>query len=288
MSERRIAKQLTIVIPTLGRDCLRASVRAIANGTVLPAQIVLSHQGPAGSLDAMLREFADYGVKIRYVHSNLRGCATGRNTGIREVTTQFFASTDDDCTVDARWVEEIDAALTQRPREIVTGRVLASEVGAPSTITSETPRLYTRSPFKGDGFTGGNFGIALSIFKDVGPFDETEIIRFCEDNEWSFRAFAKGYSIRYLPAVVVVHLHWREEQDMARVYSQYARSQGGWYGRKLRQGDLSFFFRLLYEITRGAKRWCVGTLRKDALRKVNGRAFVVDLLGGFTAGWNER
>jgi hypothetical protein len=36
---------------------------------------------------------------------------------------------------------------------------------------------------------------------------------------------------------------------------------------------------------RGAKRWCLGTLRGDYLRKVNGRAYVVDLLRGLAAGF---
>jgi GT2 family glycosyltransferase len=288
MSEKLIARDLSVVIPTLGRDSLRESVRALATGSVLPRQIILVHQGIAGSMDAMLTELDPLGIDIRYVHSTLRGCAAGRNTGIQLVTTRFFATTDDDCNADSKWVEVIVAALEKNPGEIVTGRVLASEPGAPSVVTSEQPRLFTRATLKGDHFTGGNFATALDIYKDVEPFDETELIRFCEDNEWSFRAFAKGYAIRYLPQMIVTHLHWRDDANMAKVYSQYAASQGGWYGRKLRQGDVSFVARLLYEVSRGGKRWFLGSLRNNYLRKVNGRAFVIDLLKGVAAGWNER
>jgi hypothetical protein len=73
---------------------------------------------------------------------------------------------------------------------------------------------------------------------------------------------------------------------MTEVYSQYAYSQGGWFGRRIRRFDASFLVRLAYELTRGAKRWSLGTIRGDLLRKVNGRAFVVDLLRGVAAGWN--
>ena len=69
---------------------------------------------------------------------------------------------------------------------------------------------------------------------------------------------------------------------MSRVYSQYARSQGGWMGRGLRSGDPGLD--ALYELARGAKRWIVGSMRKDTLRKMNGRAFVVDLVRGVGAG----
>jgi hypothetical protein len=56
----------------------------------------------------------------------------------------------------------------------------------------------------------------------------------------------------------------------------------------LRRGHVSFLVRLAYELTRGAKRWSLGTLRGDNLRRVNGRAFVVDLLRGLAAGFNEK
>jgi GT2 family glycosyltransferase len=286
MTDKPIAADFTVVIPTLGRQCLRDSVLAIVTGTVVPAEIILSHQGAIGSMDAMMREFSELPVKVRYIHSDQRGAAAGRNAGIRHVTTRFFASTDDDCNVAPRWLEEIVLALKQYPRAIVTGRVLASEDGAPSTNNSSANRIFRSLPLKGDHFAGGNFGTAVAVFADAGPFDETELLRYCEDPEWSYRALVEGYEIRFIPEITVTHLHWRGAADMTQVYSQYAYSQGGWFGRRIRRLDASFLIRLAYELTRGTKRWCLGTLRGDLLRKVNGRAFVVDLLRGVAAGWN--
>jgi GT2 family glycosyltransferase len=286
MTDKPVAADFTVVIPTLGRQCLRDSVLAIVAGTVVPAEIILSHQGLPGSMDAMMREFSQLPVAVRYLHSDQRGAAAGRNTGIRNVRTAFFASTDDDCNVAPQWLEEIVRALKQYPRAIVTGRVLASEDGAPSTNNSNATKVFKSLPLKGDHFAGGNFGTAVAVFQDSGPFDETELLRYCEDPEWSYRALVKGYEIRFIPAITVTHLHWRGASDMTEVYSQYAYSQGGWFGRRIRRFDASFLVRLGYELSRGGKRWCVGTLRGDLLRKVNGRAFVVDLLRGVAAGWN--
>jgi len=286
MTHQPVASDFSVVIPTLGRPCLKDSVLAIANGTVLPAEIILSHQGIPGSMDAMLREFAALPVKVQYIHSNQRGAAAGRNTGIRQVKTRYFASTDDDCTVAPRWLEEIASVLEAHPRAIATGRVLASEEGAPSTNDSNEIRIFRTLPLKGDHFAGGNFGTAVEVFNDAGTFDESELLRYCEDPEWSYRALVKGYEIHFIPAITVTHLHWRGNADMSEVYSQYAYSQGGWFGRRIRSLDASFIVRLLYELSRGGKRWCVGSLRGDLLRKVNGRAFVVDLLRGVAAGWN--
>jgi GT2 family glycosyltransferase len=288
MTAPRIASDLTVVIPTLGRDCLRDSVRALAEGSVRPAKVILAHQGVPGALAQMLEEFAALGLSVQYVHSDGRGAAAGRNAGIDCVETRFFATTDDDCIADSKWVEEMSTALTARPREIATGRVLAEEAGAPSTSTSPAPRLFTSAPLKGDHFCGGNFGTDVAIFKEVGPLDETELVRYCEDPEWAYRALKKGYPIHYWPQITVTHLHWRDNVGMAQVYSNYARSAGGWFGRELRRGRVSFLIRLGYELTRGAKRWSLGTLRGDYLRKVHGRAFVVDLLRGLAAGFSEK
>ena len=62
----------------------------------------------------------------------------------------------------------------------------------------------------------------------------------------------------------------------------------GWNGSLTVDGDLVTIERGLRGslLTRGGKRWCLGSLRGDLLRKVNGRAFVVDLLRGVAAGWN--
>jgi GT2 family glycosyltransferase len=279
MTDRPVAANFSVVIPTLGRECLRDSVRAIATGSMLPAEIILSHQGEPGSMDAMLHDLEQLGVKIRYVHSSQRGAAAGRNTGIRQVNTEFFASTDDDCHVDPLWLEEIVIALRRRPWEV------ASEPGAPSTIESSQTKVFRTLPLKGDHFAGGNFGTSTALFKEVGPFDETELLRYCEDPEWSYRALIKGFPIRFIPGVAVTHLHWRDPAEMQTLYSQYAYSQGGWFGRRIRDLDAGFIVRLFYELARGSKRWCIGSLRGDTLRKVNGRAFVVDLLRGVAVGW---
>jgi GT2 family glycosyltransferase len=288
MTAKPIAIDLTVVIPTLGRECLRDSVQALADGSMRPVEIILAHQGTPGALAPMLRDFAALGLNVQYVHSDQRGAAAGRNAGIARVKSRFFATTDDDCIADRRWVEELHTALNARPAEIATGRVLADEPGAPSTSTAAAPRLFTSAPLKGDHFCGGNFGAELAVFQAVGPLDETELVRYCEDPEWAYRALEKGYPIHYWPQITVTHLHWRGDADMAQVYANYARSQGGWFGRELRRGRLSFAIRLGYELIRGSKRWLLGSLRGDYLRKVNGRAFVVDLLRGLALGFHEK
>ena len=98
----------------------------------------------------------------------------------------------------------------------MTGRVLASEEGAPSVNHSNANKVFRSLPLKGDHFAGGNFGTAIATFEDSGPFDETELLRYCEDPEWSYRALVKGHEIHFIPEITVIHLHWRGNADMTR------------------------------------------------------------------------
>jgi glycosyltransferase involved in cell wall biosynthesis len=81
MTAKPIAIDLTVVIPTLGRECLRDSVQALADGSMRPVEIILAHQGTPGALASMLRDFASLGLNVQYVHSDQRGAAAGRNAG---------------------------------------------------------------------------------------------------------------------------------------------------------------------------------------------------------------
>jgi GT2 family glycosyltransferase len=288
MSSHGFASDVTVVIPTLGRASLAACVHSIATGTVTPAEIIVSHQGRPGSLDSMLKAFAGLDVPTRYVHCDRRGCAAGRNTGIDLVKTRFMAWTDDDCVVDAHWLELLVKTLRTHPNHIVTGRVLAGSAGAPSVQTGLTPQLFRRSPLSGDRLSAGNCGMALAVFQDVGLLDEGELVRYCEDNEWGFRAMSKGYPIHFVPEVTITHYHGGNEEDLVRVHSEYARSQGGWYGRMLRRREPIFAVRLISDLLRGARRWALGSLRGDRTKAANGRAWVVELLRGVLSGLKEK
>ena len=82
MTTPPIANDLSVVIPTLGRECLRDSVRALAFGSLRPVEVILAHQGVPGALAPMLQEFASWGLAVQYLHSDQRGAAAGRNAGI--------------------------------------------------------------------------------------------------------------------------------------------------------------------------------------------------------------
>jgi hypothetical protein len=86
---------------------------------------------------------------MRYLHSYQRATAAGRNACIREVNTDLFGTTDDDCNVDYRWLEEIVSALEKYHRIHLTVRAVTvcREYDIAVAATGETERKL-RAPVR--------------------------------------------------------------------------------------------------------------------------------------------
>ena len=59
--------------------------------------------------------------------------------------------------------------------------------------------------------------------------------------------------MRYEPDLVVWHHEWRSRGDLERWYVQYAKSQGMFYAKHLRRGDLRMLRFIAYDLFAGAR-----------------------------------
>jgi len=285
---RRIDSDITVVIPTLGRDVLRQSLGALESGTVWPARVIVVDQGRHAEIAALLD-----GVKCRsfdtlWIPSAQTGRAAGVNRGIERATTRFVAVTDDDCLPQDDWIERLKMRLLEHPAAILTGRVEAGEgEGVVSVVTDRHVRVQRRPALRFDRLSGGNMAAPKAIVDRLGGLDEDQCVRTAEDGEFAYRALRAGVPIIYAPDVVVRHLGWRDEQQRSAQYASYARSQGGFYGKYLRRGDLFIALRAGVHLLRALRRWALGACRGDSEIARNGRAYVVGLLPGICAGWRS-
>lgn len=283
------ATEMSVVIPTLGRELLRGCLKALASGTVLPAQVIVVDQGRVDLLQRMSREFCEAGLDVRYLASSRTGRSAGLNDGIRQVHTEFLAITDDDCIPAPDWVANAAALLRREPGTIVTGRVEAGEEGIQLSVSTErVPAVQSRPRLTFDRLSGGNMAIAAAVARRIGPFDEDECLRTAEDAEYAYRALRAGVPIRYAPDLVVTHLGWRRDDERTAQYRSYARSHGGFYGKYLRRGDPFIALRAGIHWLRSLRRWSAAALRGDADRAEFGRAYAVGLLPGILAGLRGR
>lgn len=283
-----VLEDISVVIPTLGRDTLRECLGRIVGGEAWPARVVLVDQGETDTVAAWVDEAARRGLGIDHHRAPRRGRAAAVNRGIERVRTRFVAITDDDCFIAPDWLPQMVEHLRRSPDAIVTGRVEAvGDEEVIAVVTSRLPAVHRRPRLRHDSLSGGNMGAAVEVLERVGPLDEDPCLATAEDCEYSYRALRRGVSIVYAPDVVVSHLGWRNAGQRAAAYRSYARSRAGFYGKYLRRGDPFIALRIAIQLGRAFRRWVSGALAGDADRALHGRAFVLELVPGLVAGWRS-
>jgi GT2 family glycosyltransferase len=292
MNRPRVLDDVTVVIPTLGRPTLEGCLESIAAGDSWPARLVAVDQGRSEQAAGWIESLRARGLDATHLPSLERGVSAGRNRGIEQARTRFFAITDDDCIVEPGWLEALTGELRERPAVVVTGRVDPGSGGegegqAVSLTRGTEPRTYTRPLLKEDILFAGNMGCAVETYRKIGPFDEAEYLRNAEDNDWAYRALRAGVPIAFQPAAGVRHLDWRTPEELLATYAGYAESQGGFYGKHLRRGDAFIALRSLITYARAARRTVAGTLRGDSLRRRHGWVTLKRLGPGILRGMRE-
>lgn len=281
---KSIIEDISIVIPTLGRDILEKSLFWILSGSAWPGCLIIVEQGANPNVAKMLKRVEEIGVRVKHILSNQRGRSAGINRGLEQVETRFVAITDDDCFVGGKWLVGMSDKLRLSPDAIVTGRVEAAGEGMVVVVTSTAPSTQTRPRLKFDSMSGGNMGTSLDVFRKVRLFEEDPVMATAEDAEFAYRALRNGVTIRYEPEIVVAHFGWRDEGKRVEQYKHYALSHGGFYGKYLRRIDLFILARAMGHFFRALRRWIRGKLSGDAEIALLGQAYYKNLLPGILAG----
>ena len=282
----RARRGITVVVPTIGRaEPLQRLLESLAACDPRADEILVVDQSGDPAVADVVEAHADVGARL--VTCDGRGVAVGRNVGLREARNALVCITDDDCTVEPNWVGVADRFGLLRPGEIVTGRVLPAgdPRGIPSTKVDPLPRDLSAER-RGGFLFGNNVVLPRDAVLEAGGFDE----RFgpeeaAEDNEFCYRWLKGGGRLSYEPSLVVHHHDWRTPGELEALYVRYARGEGFFYAKHLRQGDV----RMLRFLARDVA-WA---LRGLASRVLKGREAWTDsrrgifrgLPGGFLHGW---
>lgn len=291
--------ELTLLIPTLGREILRGTLQSVAAGSTWPGRIVIVDQSRnTGTAATQFRntgtavpatlaaDMRQLGLDVLYLHSERIGKSIALNMGIDQVTSRYVVITDDDCEVAPDWLAHIAARLRRHDGAIVTGRVDAGagEVQL-SVVTSDVETIQRRPALRFDRLSGGNMGMPLEAARRVGPFTELHAMRNAEDTEFAYRALRAGVPIVYAPEVSVRHLGWRDETEREDRYRSYARSHSAFFGWYLRRGDGFMLLRVAVHLLRSLRRWVFGVLSGNPENARNGKAYLTEFLPGLRDGW---
>lgn len=196
---------ISIIIPHLNqekqlRTCLE-SLHAQRN-TASQKEIIVVDNGSRRSPESLCSKWPD----VRLLSEREPGPGPARNRGIIDAKGDILAFIDADCYADSGWLAAIEAAFADGETRIIGGDVRVGYVDPkrPSFLEPyESIYSYRNEKHIADGFSGtGNLATLPSVAADVGPFAG---IAVAEDRDWGLRAGARGYSIRYIPDMIVFH-----------------------------------------------------------------------------------
>jgi GT2 family glycosyltransferase len=273
---------VSILIRTIGRPhLLRACLESLAACRPRGDEIVVVDQSRDDAVKEVVSDFESVGARV--VSSTERGTGVAFNVGLRAVSHEHVLVTDDDCTVAPDWVGRAADLVSAYGDAIITGRVLAAgdPSAVPSVIDDPEPRDYTGEIHYGALYTN-NCCLKRDAVLEIGGFDEL-IKPVAEDNDLCYRWLRAGRPLRYEPDLVVWHHEWRSRADLERWYVEYAKSQGMFYAKHLRRGDLRMLRYIAYDLFAGAR----GTAARLLLGRPRWSDAAQGILGGLPRGLSE-
>lgn len=240
---------VTVVIPTLRSNTLRASVDSIRRQTHTDLEIIIVAQGSDPELHSVTEELAVSDSRIRIVRLEQGNISAARNAGIAAGTGDILALTDDDCEADSRWVEIMVEIFRQRPEIGFVGGEVVAPPARPFTISTcpsaqvkELSYKPSESGWKAPpGFylIGANLGMRRSVFEQVGQFDPSlgAGTRYgsCEDVDYVMRCEFADVGILSSPRLIIRHTYGRRYGLVSclKHHKNYAYGRGA-FGVKLR------------------------------------------------------
>lgn len=284
MSDRhRSSTPATVVVPTLGRPLLlRECLESLGRCKPQAAEVLVVDQSHSPEVRAVVAEFAGIGARI--VTSDGRGAGAARNVGLREASHELVLMTDDDCTVDKRWVRFAEHHMEANPGALVTGQVLAPDNSdkTPSTINDPEASELTGEVHCGRLFTGNAVVERLALMQ-FGGFDE-RLRPAAEDNDLCYRWLRSGRSLHYEPDLVVWHQDWRSKAELRELYGRYGRGQGVFYAKHLSRGDATMLRFLLTDAYNAARSLALFWRSEERKRWGYHRKYLFGLVAGLRGG----
>lgn len=250
--------KISIILCTRNRAqaitaCLESIARAVDNTKSIPTELIVIDNASTDDTYTIVRRWADAAAfDVNLIKEPKPGLSTARNTAMKAASGNLFVLTDDDCIMDASYLNSA-IRLFSADNELVFrgGRV---ELGDPtdlpvSIITTQEKLTWRRQPREGDylkingRLMGANLMIPLDVYQQVGTFDETigagRNIPSAEDTDYIYRAYLANIRIEYVPDCVVHHFHGRKDiLQVHKLMSGYGQGTGALYAK--------YFFKFPY------------------------------------------
>lgn len=159
----------------------------------------------------------NYGAKyanfsIVLASQNL-GFGKGNNVGAALGNSKYLFFLNIDTTLYADTLCGIFSEITKDSQEVALWEL--------RQFPYEHPKFYNPINLETTWCSGAAFIIRRKLFEEIGGFDEN-IFMYGEDVDLSWRARARGYTIRYLPKVAVNHYSYQTPGEIKPVQAIYS------------------------------------------------------------------
>lgn len=207
-----MAQKFSIVVPVYNRpEELRELLESLRlQSYTEPFEVVVVEDGSQREAGEVVGQYADF-LDIQYLKKPNTGPGDSRNYGMRHARGTYFILVDSDCILPPDYLHILDEALAEGYTDCFGGR----DAAHPSFNAMQKAISYTMTaPITTGGIRGGkgpqrdfqprsfNMGLSKAAFSRSGGFGN---IHPGEDPDLSLRLVKLGFTIRYLPQVVVYH-----------------------------------------------------------------------------------
>lgn len=213
-------------------------MQSIADQKVLPDEIILVDNGSTDRSWEIMTEWAKERANVNLLSEPRRGACAARNTGLKEVRTDFVEFFDSDDIMLPHHIEDFEQAIYRHPDVDIFGRDIYLQ-----DVTGSRRRLYfsARNPMFNHIFRSslstGRIVVRTSLVREVGGWDES--LNGWDDYELGVRLLLRSVKLRKLkgtPSVIALrhedsmsglkysshHEHW--ENALAQVRNNIVKS----------------------------------------------------------------
>jgi glycosyltransferase involved in cell wall biosynthesis len=245
--------RISVLICTRDRAASLRQTLASVFAQSLPAdfdyEVVVVDNGSADETPRVVDEFrASHPHRLRYHFEGRRGLAHARNAGLRVVTGEVIAFTDDDVLVSDSWLGEMRREFeADAGMGVLAGRVLLArgELQRVAYQPREEPGVFDsaeRAVEHACVVVGANMAFRREVFALCGSYDGRLgaglFFSGCEDLDMVCRAMREGFRLRYSPEVLIYHNHDRLSLKQAcRLQYGYGRGYAAYLVKHILGGD---------------------------------------------------
>lgn len=195
--QKRIKKEIDVVIPTIGRKTYLYDVlKDLSNQTIVPKNVIIIEQGAlpesVTELDYLYNE--EWPFKIKHTFINKLGVGNARNLAIAQVESDWVFFGDDDIRFDGLLFENMFKELE------ITGQ----KVGATVCLQPNQRQTYFKTA-QTQIFGGGNSFLKAEVLKKVS-FNLAYEFNYGEDIDYGMQIRNQGEDVIFFANIKITHL----------------------------------------------------------------------------------